>query len=366
MAPPPRPSLASKRRALRGQIRQQLDVLDRLPDPLLQVTGRKGRIKWANRAAREVFGPDLFDGKLADFLPAKPLKTALKTLKSDPETVAELIVQPSNQRGRDFQVRLIRLEAKSPFGARVLVALSDVTELLRSQTQRTDFIAHASHELKTPVAALSGLIETLEHDPSALPTFLPLMTKETARMRALTGGLLDLAKTEMQTDAPPQEVLAVEPLIAQSLDALALAVQNRRQTIRRQAPSVNAWVRGDPVALGTALTNLLQNAIAYSPEGSTIQVDTRVEDQEVWIRVEDQGPGIAAKHLPRLTERFYRADAGRDAKHGGTGLGLAIVKHILLRHHGRLLIDSTPGQGSCFTLVLPLHAEPPRSGRQVD
>ncbi len=358
MSSAPRPSLASKRRALRGHIRQQLDLLDRLPDPLLQVTSRKGKIKWANRAAHEALGPDLFDRKLGDVLGAKPLKTALRTLKTGPETAVEVLVQPSTQRGRDFRARLVRLETKSPVGARILVTLSDVTEVLRSQTQRTDFIAHASHELKTPVAALSGLIETLERDPSALPTFLSLMAKETARMRALTGGLLDLAKTEMQTDTPPEDRVVVEPLIAQTLDTLAQAVQKRRQIVRTQTPKTTAQVRGDPVALGTALTNLLHNAITYSPEGGTIEVDTQLDDREVWIRIRDQGPGIATKHLPRLTERFYRADAGRDAKHGGTGLGLAIVKHILLRHQGRLLIDSTPGRGSCFTLVLPLYVEP--------
>ena len=350
---PPRPTFASKRKALQGQVLQQVELFDRLADPLLQITSRKGRIKWANRAAHDRFGETLIDRRLTQVLVSRPLKAALKELRKGQE--AEVIIQPTNLPDREYRVRLVRLAEKSLYGARILAAITDVTEVLRLQAQRADFVANASHELKTPVAALSGFVETLQEDPGALPAFLPIMAKETARMRGLIQDLLELTRSEMEAADAPTAWLEVDPLIDQALSGLAFLIDQRGQSVRRVRLDQRVQVRADARALTTVFTNLLHNAATHGPEASEIAVETAVEGARLRVQVRNAGTGIAAKHLPRLTERFYRVDPGRSD--GGTGLGLAIVKHILIRHEGQVLIHSAPGQGACFTVDLPLRRE---------
>ena len=355
----PRPAFAAKRKALQSQILEQVALFDRLADPLIQITGRKGRIKWANRSAQALFGDarpshTLIDRRLTQVFVSKALKTALKSLRKGERREAELIIRPDNLNHREFRVRLVRLEQKTVYGARTLVALSDVTEVLRLQAQRADFVANASHELKTPVAALSGFIETLERDPAALTAFLPLMAQEAGRMRALIDDLLRLTKTEMETANPPKAWVHIAPLIDQSISSLEFVFQDNQQTLTYTPPQPPVQVRADPSALITVFTNLLQNAAKYAPTGSEIRVTADMQGPELHIHIKNAGKGIAAQHIPRLTERFYRVDNGRAPQQGGTGLGLAIVKHILIRHEGRLLITSAPDQGACFTVALPV------------
>lgn len=358
MDPHPKPSFASKRKGLQGQVLQQVDMFDQLSDPLLQITGRKGRIKWANSAAYKMLGGTLVDRRLNQFLPSSRLRDALKKLKKKEEGQLELIVQPKNLSGREFRVRLARLEKKTVYGGRILVSLSDVTEVMRLQKQRADFIANASHELKTPIASLLGFIETLEQDAKALPVFLPMMAKEAKRMRDLIANFLDLTKTEQQADSAPTQWIKFSQVIPQCLEALQNEINQRNQDVSVEPLTDNCLVRGDPEALVTAFTNLLQNASKYSPDESTIFVRSEIKNQKLHVTIEDQGIGIEAKHIPRITERFYRVDDGRDSTHGSVGLGLAIVKHILIRHQAELTVESDIGKGSNFIVSFPCKPEP--------
>lgn len=349
----PDPILTGNRKRLEGQVLQQVNMFDRLADPLLQITGRKGRIKWANQAAYDLLGPDILDKRLHQYFGINDLKTAIRSLRKQEQDEGELIIRPKILPDQEFRVRLLRLERKTVYGARVLVSLTDVTEVLKLQTQRANFVANASHELKTPVAALSGFIETLETDRNALETFLPLMAREARRMRELIGSLLNLTKTEMQVDIAPKHWATIHPLIQQATDGLEYEFQQRQQTLNLDQAPPAVEVRHDPSALVMVFTNILQNASKYAPTGSSIFIYQEAKDGQLHIHIRDQGPGIAPEHIPHLTERFYRVDEGTAHKNSGTGLGLAIVKHILIRHRGQLSIQSTTGQGATFTVSLP-------------
>ena len=351
----PVPYFAAKRKALRGQMAQQIDMFDRLADPLLQVTRRKGQIKWANRAAVDLLGADLVDQRLDHVFASKALKAALGQLCKSTTTQQDLISSAKNLPDREFRIRLVGLERKTFYGARILISLTEITEVMRLQRQRADFVANASHELRTPVAALSGSIETLQQDPEALQTFLPLMAQEAERMRALIRDLLRLTRTEMEEDTSPSQVLPLVPLIDQAVQVIRPELDRRQQDILRTPMPEGVLVQADPTALNTVFVNLLQNASSYAPNATSLKIAPELKGGAVLIHFQNEGKGIAAKHIPRLTERFYRVDGGRARKEGGTGLGLAIVKHVLIRHKGELRIASTPGKGATFTVVLPVY-----------
>lgn len=355
MAQVPAPTFAAKRKALRGQMAQQIEMFDRLADPLLQVTRRKGRIKWANQAAAELLGENLQDRRIKEVFASKDLHTALKQLRKGEISQRDLIVSAKNFPDRDFRARLVGLERKTFYGARVLISLTEITEVMRLQRQRADFVANASHELKTPIASLSGFIETLEQDPRALETFLPLMSTEAARMRALIRDLLSLTRTEMEEGKLPEQAQLLEPLMDQAVQSMQPNMERRLQKLNRVPMPPKALVRADATALTTVFINLLQNASKYAPDATPIEIEPEIEGNSLLIHFRNEGKGIEAKHIPRLTERFYRIDDSRARKEGGTGLGLAIVKHVLIRHGGELRIASAPDEGATFTVVLPLH-----------
>ena len=339
-----------KRKTLRGQVIQQTEMFDRLDMPLLQITGKQGRIRWANQAARGLLGEELLEKRFAKVFKSKTLSVALKGLEGKRQS--DLIVAAKNLPGREFKVRLVRLERKTLQGARILVAMTDVTEVLSLQTQRAEFVANASHELKSPVTALAGFIETLNSDADALPAFLPLMTRETERMRRLLADLLSLARLEIEGETGTHSALGLNALLDMAAEASDAQMTAGGHTLTI-APS-DARVKGDESELGTAFTNLLINAAKYSPPNSHISVNVETVKQRTLIHFDNPGEGIAPEHIPHLTRRFYRVDDGRSRADGGTGLGLAIVKHILLRHKGELQIESAAGKGARFTVALPI------------
>jgi two-component system phosphate regulon sensor histidine kinase PhoR len=236
-----------------------------------------------------------------------------------------------------------------------LMLTQDITERERADAMRRDFVANVSHEIRTPLTVVAGFVETLANLPlseTERTRVLTLMTQQTQRMQSLVGDLLTLARLEGSPRPPADAWLPLARLgAAVELDARGLSVGRH----------VLSFDWGDGVELAgsesellSAITNLVSNAVRYTPESGRIGVAWRRRaDGAGEIAVRDTGPGIAAEHLPRLTERFYRVDGSRSRDTGGTGLGLAIVKHVAQRHAGELLIESTPGSGSCFTLVLP-------------
>ncbi|NLD15138.1 MAG: phosphate regulon sensor histidine kinase PhoR [Gammaproteobacteria bacterium] len=239
------------------------------------------------------------------------------------------------------------------FGAgEYLILIRDVTRLHRLEQMRKDFVANVSHELKTPLTVFKGYLETLGDsipaEQTAVHRALQHMGAQSERMELLIRDLLLLSRLEnTETRNDPQPV-AVAGLIQRLADGLELLTQDKQQRIQLDIPP-GLRLLGDEGELSSAFGNLLANAVHYSGQNALIQVLWQVQpDGEGRLVFADSGPGIAAHHLPRLTERFYRPDASRVTATGGTGLGLAIVKHVLLRHNARLDISSTPGKGSHF------------------
>ena len=238
-----------------------------------------------------------------------------------------------------------------------LLVIQDVTRLRQLEQMRKDFVANVSHELRTPLTVLSGYIETMSDMSDELPQrwsrVLQQMSEQSRRMEALITDLLMLSRLETTRQEPPQWI-DLPPLLQQiTRDAAALASQ-RGQRVSLHCPDTPMQILGYAGELRSAFSNLAFNACKYTPDGGEIRIIwERLDDDRGCFRVDDNGIGIEAHHLPRLTERFYRADPSRSKATGGTGLGLAIVKHVLLRHDAALEITSTPGSGSSFRCLFP-------------
>ncbi len=240
-----------------------------------------------------------------------------------------------------------------------LLVLSDVTQLRRLETMRSDFAANVSHEIKTPLTAIQGFVETLcqgsDVDPAEVKRFLKIIDKHVKRLTAIVDDLMQLARLEQGAEQQP--LLRLAPVPIQSI--LHSACQLCRPQAQEKSMTVDI-VCDDALAMPIdadfmeqAIVNLLDNAIKYSPTDSRIELSARKDAGQLWIRVKDEGIGIAKKHLPRLFERFYRVDKARSRRMGGTGLGLAIVKHIVQVHSGQVTVESVQGKGSTFTISLP-------------
>ncbi|MEM1365033.1 MAG: ATP-binding protein [Pseudomonadota bacterium] len=238
-----------------------------------------------------------------------------------------------------------------------LVSFEDRTEARRSDKMRTDFIANASHELRTPLASLSGFIETLRgparHDAAAQDKFLGVMQEQSERMSRLVDDLLSLSRIEMRVHRHPSETVNLCDVVGHVVDALQPLASDAGVELHVDMPSEPVLIYGERDELVQVYDNLVDNAIKYGRTGKrvliTLDTDQTRDLYPVQVSVRDHGPGIAAEHLPRLTERFYRVDADESRSQKGTGLGLAIVKHILTRHKGRLEIASDFGDGATFT-----------------
>jgi two-component system phosphate regulon sensor histidine kinase PhoR len=214
--------------------------------------------------------------------------------------------------------------------------------------------------MRTPLAAVSGFIETLQgparDDPAARERFLAIMGDQTRRMRRLIDDLLSLSRVEMRAHVRPSETVDLAEIVARVVTALAPIARDQDVTLVLEGADAPLRLRGDADELAQVFSNLVENAIKYGGPGKTVTVRaTQADGPEapISVAVADEGPGIAAEHLPRLTERFYRVDVASSRSKQGTGLGLAIVKHIVTRHRGKLTITSSPGAGATFTVTLP-------------
>lgn len=259
------------------------------------------------------------------------------------------------------RVRVFPLTGPDYPAGHVAVEASDVTEAHRVARVRRDFVANVSHELKTPVGALALLAETLldaSDDPEASKRFAERIHHESQRLARLVKELLELSRLQGADPLPAQVPVAVHRIVNEVVDRTRTAAAAKNIEIWFDTASTRAMtVYGSEGQLVTAVANLVENAISYSPEDTKVTIEARRDGDMVEISVADQGIGIAAKDLDRIFERFYRADKARSRDTGGTGLGLAIVKHIAVNHGGRVGVDSRLGAGSTFTLRLP--ARPP-------
>jgi two-component system phosphate regulon sensor histidine kinase PhoR len=234
--------------------------------------------------------------------------------------------------------------------------VEDITQARRLEQMRRDFVANVSHELRTPLTVINGYLETFidSGDDCCLPWRQPMrrMHEQTERMLHLIEDLLILSRLETEGAQRPEHPVPVPELLhSVAEDALGLSGQ-RGHKIRVEADS-ELWLRGSEPELRSAFSNLIFNAVRHTPDRGEIVIRWYANEAGLHLEVEDDGEGIPATHIPRLTERFYRVDRGRARSHGGTGLGLAIVKHVLNRHEGRLRINSQVGVGSIFSCDFP-------------
>ncbi|EMY35506.1 histidine kinase [Arthrobacter crystallopoietes BAB-32] len=266
------------------------------------------------------------------------------------ERQLELLRGPFGQGTIIVQVRV------APIGDDYILLLADDrTEITRTEAMRNDFVANVSHELKTPVGALSLLAEAIEgaaDDETAVRRFAQRMQKESSRLGALVQDVIELSRLQSADVVQTGTAVDLNPVVAEAVDRNRLTADSKDIEIV-VGGSIEEKVYGDPDLLMTALRNLIDNAIRYAPEHSKVGVGMRMREGLATISVTDQGPGITAEEQDRIFERFYRVDAARSRQTGGTGLGLSIVKHIISQHGGEVSVWSQPGQGSTFTVRLP-------------
>ncbi len=338
-------------------------IIDGLPDPLIAVD-RQRRIVRTNRAALALLGASGPDRDLSTALRHPELLSAIDRLLDTadgnfvgPDQVAVEIVL-SGAPELDVVAHARRLPRAAADRSLVLIVLHDTTALRRAERMRADFVANASHELKTPIAGITGFIETLRgparDDAAARERFLGIMAEQADRMRRLVDDLLMLSRIEQHEHSRPDTEVDLQRVLAGVGDLLQLKASSRKVRIELDVQPVLPRAVGDYDELTIVFQNLIDNAIKYAKPATTVKVAARaLGGGGVSVAVSDEGDGIPAAHLPRLTERFYRVDTARSRQLGGTGLGLAIVKHVVNRHRGRLDIQSTPGKGSTFTVTLP-------------
>jgi two-component system phosphate regulon sensor histidine kinase PhoR len=326
-------------------------LVERLPDPLMKLD-REGNVVWRNASAVSAFGSET-----AALLRHPALRAALGEAVQASRPV-RCKIATSVPTPRDLDATII------PVGGPAYVLVTDRTRERALEKMRADFIANSSHELRTPLASLIGFIETLRgpaaDDPEAQKRFLGIMAEQAARMQRLIDDLLSLSRIEISEHQPPEELLHLTPLLERIVAGMEPMLKANEARLTVVIPPDLPAIPADSDQLTQVFTNLMDNALKYGKRGGCIKLiaarggaDARFEANGVLISVSDDGVGIPRDHIPRLTERFYRVDKGRSRSVGGTGLGLAIVKHVVNRHRGRLVIDSTEGQGTTFTVWLP-------------
>ncbi|MCK2024313.1 two-component sensor histidine kinase [Microbacterium sp. kSW2-24] len=331
-----------------------VDVLASMDDAAC-VVDTSGLVLAASVAASR-FGIDV-----GSTLDNPELRLLVRGVRADGGTATESM--RITRGGLSLDPRLVSARA-SVLGPRLtLLIIRDVTEQERLDQMRRDFVANTSHELKTPVGAVTLLAEAIESaadDPAQVRIFATRISAEAGRLAQLTGRIMSLSRLQADDGLGDVTPVAIDEVIAKSIEAHVVQADAAGVEITRGGDR-GIWVRGDAQILVEAVGNLIVNAIVYSPSGSRVGVGVRAEDGVVEIAVSDQGIGIAETDRERIFERFYRADEARSRRTGGTGLGLSIVKHATQRHGGEVRLWSRPGRGSTFTMRLPLIDAPPNA-----
>jgi two-component system, OmpR family, phosphate regulon sensor histidine kinase PhoR len=336
-------------------------ILRALPLPAVLI-GPDARIAFANEAAEAWLGRAIAGRHYLTILRQPTLVEAVDAALRDGQT--SQISYVTSQASRDVTFRTTAAPLALAAGQGVLLSFEDITPLQEAGQIRRDFVANVSHELRTPLTALVGFIETLKgaarDDAAARERFLTIMEREAGRMNRLVQDLLSLSRVEAaerMRPTDPVDIGRVALMVIATLRPLAAAHDMRLETDGLDTGEV---VQGDADQLAQVFTNLIENALKYGRRGGVVRVALERRGHEPMLRgpavvvaVIDDGDGVDAVHIARLTERFYRVDSHRSRELGGTGLGLAIVKHIVNRHRGRLKIESTVGKGSRFEVQLP-------------
>ncbi len=318
-----------------------------MPDAMV-VLSQRDLIEWANPPAERLLGLHA----------QRDIGARIVHLVRDPALTAYLEAgdyhQPLVLKG-SVEPYVVSVQI-IPFGAsQKLIIGRDISHLIKLEDMRSHFVADASHELRTPLTVLRGFVETFQDtlgkEDEELSANLALMQEQVERMRRLVDDLLALSRLETTPARVHEEVVDIETLV-NGLQSVAQVLSGDRGH-RVEVDAQGEDLVGNPEELRSAFTNLIHNAIRHTPAGGLVRVTWATDANGGHLAVRDTGEGIAARHIPFLTERFYRVDSGRSRATGGTGLGLSIVNEVLIRHDGRLAIESVPGQGSTFTCHFP-------------
>jgi len=336
-----------KRKRLRRLVVRYGQAGRALPDGVV-ILDAENRIEWCNEKAERRFGID----SQADV--GQPITNLVR----QPEFVDYVAtgdysrpvqLRTSRGAGLTLSIQIVPYD-----DAQKLLLARDITQAERLETMRRDFVANVSHELRTPLTVLVGFLETIRElrlDPDRARNYMGMMEDQASRMQRIIDDLLTLSALESAPEPPRDERIAMQRLLERlHADANVLSAGRHRIILDAQGDFDLLGVESE---IAGALSNLVTNAIRYTPAGGEIRLLWRASPEGASFAVEDTGIGIEPEHIPRITERFYRVDRGRSRETGGTGLGLAIVKHALLRHQASLDIESEPGKGSRFTARFP-------------
>ena len=350
------------------------NLLAAVPLPAIAIN-QQDVIIGANAEAAALINQNLVGRKYVTMLRQPALLDAIEATLQDgtPRRSRYFLNDGAQDTTFDVSCRAI---ASAPDHGSVLLCFSDISQLQQAGQMRRDFVANVSHELRTPLTALIGFIETLRgparDDPAAIDRFLGIMQGEGERMNRLVGDLLSLSRVEGDERVKPTTQIELIEHIESVLRMMGPLAQEAQVNLELDSDVLRIDMTADADQLTQVFTNLIENAIKYGGSGGRVVLRIRAKEREavlrargVSVQVVDFGPGIDPVHLPRLTERFYRADNHRSRALGGTGLGLAIVKHIINRHRGRLRVESDLGQGATFTVLLPVDGFLPLSSPEI-
>jgi len=337
----------SHRARLTNILKRFQEAASALPDAMVILT-KRNKIEWSNLAARRLLGINhpLDEGQPINNLIRHP-KFDKYMRKNDPGKSISIPSPINPETNLTLQV--------IPFGSsQRLIICRDVTHIIRLEEMRSHFVANVSHELRSPITVLSGYLETLQNvnDLDKIHQSLHTMHEQANRMERLITDLLALSKLETQPTDTHSSNINVPAILLELKDAANFISGTKNHTITLNLDE-NLHLFGNQHELQSLFSNLINNAVRYTPENGAIEINWKKSDDHAVFSVKDNGSGIPAQHIPHLTERFYRVDIDRSRETGGTGLGLAIVKHSLERHDGKLLIDSKLGQGSTFYCEFP-------------
>ena len=373
-------SWEGKRQEMETVITEREILVDTLPDILIMTNDDKIIVR-TNRAARNIFGQNLSGRHLRDIIANDKLIHAITAVVEDIQG-QEIEFHLAEPTPRDFQAIIERFPIPSAGGISIVITMTDVTAQKRIQRMRADFVANASHEIRTPLASIIGFIETLrgpaKDDEKARDEFLKVIAEQAERMSKLLNDLLSLSKIEMNAHQMPTGSVDLLRIIRGEKQHFEWACKQKNVNVRMKLTDTIPHTRGEDEELAQVVRNLLGNAIKYTMPDTEVVISAKVTTilpddptlrslkRAICFSVQDQGEGIPPEHIPRLTERFYRVDSARTRKVGGTGLGLAIVKHVLNRHHGVLKIESVVGEGSIFSVYLPVYEDVAPSESEIE
>ena len=330
-------------------------LVEALPDPVMLIDA-DGMVTMANDQVKAALDADPVGLHLSATIRAPAVLDAV-TAAIAGEAAHHVDYDVRFPVTRSFHAYVAPLNAGGQRASGAVIVLRDLTREQQIEQMRADFVANASHELRTPLASLSGFIETLQgaarNDEKAQTRFLGLMRSQADRMSRLIDDLLSLSRIEMNEHVRPSSQVDLAQVANHVRDVLSGMAKTMDCDIEVKVVGPLA-VLGNRDELVQVVQNLVENALKYASSGKRVDIEGRGVNGHVELTVRDHGPGIAAEHIPRLTERFYRVNVQESRSRGGTGLGLAIVKHILNRHRGRLIITSEISKGSCFTIRLPM------------